>query len=105
MIPRHCGKTVWRWFPVGVVKFSRRQTLTQGRGLQCQHGDTQNSGGCDGCAADHHALLEAHQFASRRGRSEEHTSELQSLMLHSYPVFCLTQTTPPYTINTPIRAS
>src|SRR3546814_8305527 len=103
-----------RWFPVVVVKFSRRQTLTQGRGLQCQHGDTQNSGGCDGCAADHHALLEAHQFASRRGteielfilfrcrflpsawlrafvaaidsldrllaRSEEHTSELQSLM-------------------------
>src|SRR3546814_4132572 len=26
-------------------------------------------------------------------RSEEHTSELQSLMRHSYAVFCLTQTT------------
>src|SRR3546814_6344045 len=25
----------------------------------------------------------------RRGRSEEHTSELQSLMSHSYAVFCL----------------
>src|SRR3546814_2814274 len=25
----------------------------------------------------------------RRGRSEEHTSELQSLMRHSYAVFCL----------------
>src|SRR3546814_2966750 len=27
------------------------------------------------------------------GRSEEHTSELQSLMRISYPVFCLTKTT------------
>src|SRR3546814_8945297 len=27
----------------------------------------------------------------RRGRSEEHTSELQSLMRHSYAVFCLKQ--------------
>src|SRR3546814_1237827 len=29
----------------------------------------------------------------QRGRSEEHTSELQSLMRHSYAVFCLTKTT------------
>src|SRR3546814_9841190 len=27
------------------------------------------------------------------GRSEEHTSELQALMRHSYPVFCLKKTT------------
>src|SRR3546814_2280401 len=32
-------------------------------------------------------------------RSEEHTSELQSLMLISYAVFCLTQTTT--TLHTP----
>src|SRR3546814_9433165 len=29
-------------------------------------------------------------FGSRAGRSEEHTSELQSLMRISYAVFCLT---------------
>src|SRR3546814_5107380 len=29
----------------------------------------------------------------RKGRSEEHTSELQSLMRNSYAVFCLTKTT------------
>src|SRR3546814_10397541 len=28
-------------------------------------------------------------FKSLKGRSEEHTSELQSLMRHSYAVFCL----------------
>src|SRR3546814_5987823 len=45
----------------------------------------------DACAT---ALARDHQFASRRpgltpGRSEEHTSELQSLMRISYAVFCL----------------
>src|SRR3546814_3379279 len=34
---------------------------------------------CDGCLGD----------SSRRTRSEEHTSELQSLMRISYAVFCL----------------
>src|SRR3546814_7487506 len=29
------------------------------------------------------------RFALRHGRSEEHTSELQSLMRNSYAVFCL----------------
>src|SRR3546814_10518909 len=31
----------------------------------------------------------ARRFASAFGRSEEHTSELQSLMRNSYAVFCL----------------
>src|SRR3546814_9011479 len=37
--------------------------------------------------------LQAHQFnhETRRPRSEEHTSELQSLMRISYAVFCLTK--------------
>src|SRR3546814_4868353 len=30
-----------------------------------------------------------------KGRSEEHTSELQSLLRNSYAVFCLTTTTTP----------
>src|SRR3546814_6262588 len=43
-----------------------------------------------GCAArnpDHHAYAEL--FAAIRNRSEEPTSELQSLMRSSYDVFCL----------------
>src|SRR3546814_5545749 len=35
----------------------------------------------------------------RRGRSEEHTSELQSLMRISYAVFCLKKKTHTYNIN------
>src|SRR3546814_7441667 len=33
--------------------------------------------------------LGAHSFVGALQRSEEHTSELQSLMRHSYAVFCL----------------
>src|SRR3546814_5523555 len=36
---------------------------------------------------------------TRRPRSEEHTSELQSLMRISYAVFCLKKKKPPYKIN------
>src|SRR3546814_7238990 len=43
--------------------------------------------------------VEAPVRAGRRGRrSEEHTSELQSLMRISYAVFCLTQTKTPCNI-------
>src|SRR3546814_7252865 len=34
-------------------------------------------------------LKNARRLATRYDRSEEHTSELQSLMRHSYAVFCL----------------
>src|SRR3546814_7832740 len=40
-----------------------------------------------------HARLLHHRAAAGGRRSEEHTSELQSLMRLSYAVFCLTQTT------------
>src|SRR3546814_4756312 len=51
----------------------------------------------DGMAADHADLAgfgqgageHAHQIAGLVDRSEEHTSELQSLMRNSYAVFCL----------------
>src|SRR3546814_7091645 len=36
-----------------------------------------------------HARHRHHRLRHRRGRSEEHTSELQSLMRISYAVFCL----------------
>src|SRR3546814_9552942 len=39
------------------------------------------------------ALRTDDQAAGRNGRSEEHTSELQSLMRHSYAVFCLKKKT------------
>src|SRR3546814_7008201 len=44
-----------------------------------------------GCAGIAHHLhdLEARRAAHDRIRSEEHTSELQSLMRNSYAVFCL----------------
>src|SRR3546814_7587939 len=42
--------------------------------------------------ADQRAALEQRQVGPQRGdRSEEHTSELQSLMRISYAVFCLKQ--------------
>src|SRR3546814_5676286 len=49
---------------------------------------------------DRSARLAAALRAAGLGRSEEHTSELQSLMRISYAVFCLKQTTP---TETPTR--
>src|SRR3546814_2464393 len=55
----------------------------------------------EACARSHHGRWEADGRYSRsdaakgaasRKRSEEHTSELQSLMRTSYAVFCLKQT-------------
>src|SRR3546814_10209403 len=51
---------------------------------------------CQQCADDAaHAMLQKNRpihIASFGGRSEEHTSELQSLMRISYAVFCLKKT-------------
>src|SRR3546814_8163489 len=44
-------------------------------------------------AADHTACLSSVSFALPTLRSEEHTSELQSLMRISYAVFCLKKKT------------
>src|SRR3546814_8358017 len=40
---------------------------------------------------DFMAQLQAHMTSNQSERSEEHTSELQSLMRISYAVFCLTK--------------
>src|SRR3546814_3387420 len=45
-------------------------------------------------AAVHSADLAAHSITALVARSEEHTSELQSLMRSSYAVFCLKKKTP-----------
>src|SRR3546814_4122225 len=42
-----------------------------------------------GRQVDGHAGAAARHAAERKDRSEEHTSELQSLMRNSYAVFCL----------------
>src|SRR3546814_4977789 len=51
-------------------------------------------GGMAGVARkiDRQAVAELHHIAARGARSEEHTSELQSLMRISYAVFCLKKT-------------
>src|SRR3546814_7087104 len=46
----------------------------------------------DGGALDHAQIAHQRRFQSS-GRSEEHTSELQSLMRISYAVFCLKKKT------------
>src|SRR3546814_6477033 len=48
-------------------------------------------------SAEHGDLRHPGAEVPHRGRSEEHTSELQSLMRISYAVFCLTKKKPPHT--------
>src|SRR3546814_2353897 len=71
----------------------------RGRGFRALAG-RRGVRGVDGRPADRHAqegapgrrVLEScqeHARLARSGRSEEHTSELQSLMRISYAVFCL----------------
>src|SRR3546814_5296073 len=45
------------------------------------------------------AALGRFQLKKKRYRSEEHTSELQSLMRKSYSVFCLKKTTKPHILT------
>src|SRR3546814_8992993 len=45
------------------------------------------------------------EMRAMRGRSEEHTSELQSLMRISYAVFCLKKKTTAHTNRQPIDAA
>src|SRR3546814_7439389 len=59
-----------------------------GRGDQGQAERRRKYGGCDGHGA---AKTIADQVIGCSQRSEEHTSELQSLMRISYAVFCLTK--------------
>src|SRR3546814_15152223 len=47
----------------------------------------------------HHPASTTHPAGAPKGRSEEHTSELQSLMRISYAVFCLKKKNTKYTIS------
>src|SRR3546814_3559900 len=50
------------------------------------------------CAAKEAAYRNAIMASEKAARSEEHTSELQSLMRNSYAVFCLKKNTKQHTI-------
>src|SRR3546814_6943192 len=54
-------------------------------GEQAQHGHGRHRGGQVHGRRAAHAI----EYADQRLRSEEHTSELQSLMRNTYAVFCL----------------
>src|SRR3546814_9140066 len=54
----------------------------------------------DTTIGERHAVRCCDCVADRRQRSEEHTSELQSLMRISYAVFCLKKKTPSQTTHT-----
>src|SRR3546814_1460023 len=75
------------------------------RGVESIGGPVQSLVQADvGQRAPHHGLARigqcpAEAIANARVRSEEHTSELQSLMRSSYAVFCLTKTTKTRNIN------
>src|SRR3546814_4884273 len=56
-------------------------------GENAEQGVVGDAGGNDGEPIPHHLL--AHPLQNLPPRSEEHTSELQSLMRISYAVFCL----------------
>src|SRR3546814_7772079 len=65
-----------RQYPRGGGKASRRQRRNIGQGHRSARGEMKWRD-------------VAERFDGMRGRSEEHTSELQSLMRISYAVFCL----------------
>src|SRR3546814_8429437 len=64
----------------------------EGRGVHAHHMPLDHEGGSlEGVRAGDHGERGGHHDEVHRpvGRSEEHTSELQSLMRNSYAVFCL----------------
>src|SRR3546814_2173016 len=72
---------------VGLVEAALRLVETIGRGQHLDL-DVEDAGSIEVRQHDAHMLLEI-IGGIRRRRSEEHTSELQSLMSRSYAVFCL----------------
>src|SRR3546814_5773503 len=68
----------------------------QGEAAEVRMGEEQGRlglGGAAGLAPDHPGRRTRHRMAPAPERSEEHTSELQSLMRISYAVFCLKKKT------------
>src|SRR3546814_7046804 len=72
---------------VGLLDDDRRQAVA----FRAQRGGHAAAAGADD--DDVELLVPAHRNTSVLSRSEEHTSELQSLMRISYAVFCLKKKT------------
>src|SRR3546814_9648051 len=68
--------------------FPTRRSSDLHRGLHVGAVDTDRAA-ADFVAVEHHVVAARRRVAELRHRSEEHTSELQSLMRISYAVFCL----------------
>src|SRR3546814_7325680 len=62
--------------------------------------DAEDKQGKSGAASSSATTAAAITTTTPKDRSEEHTSELQSLMRISYAVFCLNKKTPYYTSST-----
>src|SRR3546814_6499196 len=80
-----CARVGGPFFPVLVRSFTHNFLQVGGQGFECAFTDAY---------ALHHRyrLQQGEVFGVLRERSEEHTSELQSLMRISYAVFCLQKT-------------
>src|SRR3546814_8732492 len=63
--------------------------LRSRRTVACRHRDDEGMAERGACHRQSGAHVSARHFHDRHSRSEEHTSELQSLMRISYAVFCL----------------
>src|SRR3546814_9644142 len=82
--------TLFRSCPNGFPTIFTRAPIDQAASARKRggQGDRRRSRRQRRCRGKHKSRLQASR-AMRRLRSEEHTSELQSLMRNSYAVFCL----------------
>src|SRR3546814_2491604 len=80
----------------GLARYDARHVRCLGRYLVEERiGDVEEGGAIRrGFAKRQEIVMADHQSVRGEDRSEEHTSELQSLMRISYAVFCLTKTKP-----------
>src|SRR3546814_10395232 len=96
-LPKLQSEDVATNFPGMTEAFLRLYTAYQEEQLALADRDAETPRGGDGNARRTDAVAEARRFLTARRnsfpalRSEEHTSELQSLMRISYAVFCLKQ--------------
>src|SRR3546814_4846859 len=92
-LPICCWRSIVVWidaFPPRSCRVARETRCIEARDLGILAFAVEQSSQpprCDRCA-----ITRGEREGKGQGRSEEHTSELQSLMRHSYAVFCLKKT-------------
>src|SRR3546814_2104290 len=85
---RYCDRG-WRLRVPSALPETRRPPPGSAERAANLRADTRGRGGDMGCRADRRPRLSTLAPCHGQSRSEEHTSELQSLMRISYAVFCL----------------